>query len=219
MLDLASVGLLINIAQKLTGWGTNAQSGDRDQILRFMNGLVLHLRPIASVIRGTSNESLIELCAKLEGYGQIGASQLSVILEQANLTQLEESIRSVAQSIQENEQREWLPEMRRSSLQRLDYTIGKLSGMINFLAEFNPRQEGVKEKLMAWAKRLTFKPAATVATSVLLTGAAKAASYLPGSTGTKATEFFEDLKDRLPDAIDDLAQDIDVADITDVNSP
>jgi hypothetical protein len=84
MLDFGSLGLILKMG-RLVGIGTSAEAKERAQLV---NGVTDRLEAVAAAIRGTSSQSLPHLCALLEGYGTVGAGQLSAALKQANIAKI-----------------------------------------------------------------------------------------------------------------------------------
>jgi hypothetical protein len=209
VIELSSVGLLLRAAKELATWGSSAHTDEREQIIRFLNGLKDRLQLIASVIKGTSEDSLARLCADLEEYGRLGDAQLSAILGKASLIQVGESAGKVAHDIREKNRAGWTPEKSRDALQDLDGGIGKLSGMVGFLTDFSGKKSAAGGKLVRWVKAASIKSAATFAGSALVAVAAKAASHLPGRTGDKAADYLDGLKSNLSDVADGAAEVVD----------
>jgi hypothetical protein len=213
--DLGSLSLLISLGKKLTGLGSDVQSKDRELILRFLNGLIERLEPIASAIRGGSEESLTQLCSKLEGYGKLGSTQLSAILPQANLVEISgisEVVGTVARDIREKNRTKWSPERRRRALRDLDDAIGQLCGMTSVLTDFHEGHSSAAKNVFGWTRKVS-KYAATLGASALLTGAAKAASYLPGKMGTQTVEYLDGVKENISQVVSDAADGIDLTDV------
>src|SRR5262249_40226692 len=153
-----------------------------------------------------------KLCADLESYGKIGASQLSATLESANLSDLGNTVGAVARDIRDKSQMKWSQQTRRSALRDLDEAIGQLSGTTSFLTDFHHGQPSPAGNLVRWSQKVSLKSAA-IGSSLLLGAAAKAASYFPGTTGERTADYLEGMKENVAETLNNVVDKIDPTDI------